>query len=258
MTPLDLFHRLRRVRLVLRVLAARVARRIAWRDAVRSPGARQALALIALAFLVALCLGWLDRTLALWLKEHDDSAFADVFRVVTLFGRAWPYYLIAGAAAVAYAWSAAQATDDDRRRRLSRNAHRAGFVFWSLAMSGIISQALKFLLGRARPRSFFADGSYGFDPLNFSTDWTSMPSGHTITAVAVALSLTMLWRPIWPAALAFAIAIGLSRIFITVHYAGDVIVGAVVGIVGVAIVRRLYETAGADFFDDRTRMARTT
>lgn len=256
-TPHDLWRRLRRARLVLRLYLARVGRLVAWRERAVGPETRLTLGLVALGFLLALCLGWLDRALALWFKRYDDSAFADVFRVITRLGEAWPYLILSAAGAVGFAWFAAQAADDDPRRRLRRTAHRAAFVFWSIAVAGLISQALKFGLGRARPRVFFADGSYGFDPANFSVDWTSMPSGHTVTAVALALAATMLWRPLWPAALVFAVLVALSRIVITVHYTSDVIVGVLVAIVGVIIVRRFYEATGADFFDAGRQAERT-
>ncbi len=252
-TPYDIWHQIRRGRLILRVYLGRLASAIAWRERVVGPETRRAVALLALAFLLALCLGWLDRAVALWLKQYDASGLTAVFRFLTQFGEALPYYIIFAIAGIAYSWMAAQQTDWERKTALRRNAQRAGFLFWSLAAAGIAAQLLKFGLGRARPRAFFADGSYGFAPLNFSADWTSMPSGHTINAVAIALALTMLWRPAWPAALAFALIIGLSRIVTTVHFTGDVIVGALVAIVAVRYVRHLYETAGADIFDKRSK-----
>jgi undecaprenyl-diphosphatase len=66
-------------------------------------------------------------------------------------------------------------------------------------------------------------------------DQFSFPSGHTITAFAVAVSLSLFY-PVFGAPLLFcAVSIAASRILLGMHFLSDVVVGAVLG-TGLALV----------------------
>ncbi len=75
----------------------------------------------------------------------------------------------------------------------------------------------------------------------------SFPSGHTSSAFTFAMAITMVLKKKSVAipAFVFAFLMGLSRIYVGVHYPTDVIVGAFVGIVyaliGYAIFAKLYD-----------------
>ena len=60
-------------------------------------------------------------------------------------------------------------------------------------------------------------------------DQFSFPSGHTITAFAIALSLGHLYPQIEPALLLMAASIGASRVLLGMHFLSDVLAGAVFG-----------------------------
>jgi len=61
-------------------------------------------------------------------------------------------------------------------------------------------------------------------------DQFSFPSGHTITAFAVATPL-MMYYPDWTAGLVFcAASIAISRIILGMHFLSDVLSGAVLGL----------------------------
>lgn len=84
---------------------------------------------------------------------------------------------------------------------------------------------LKKATGRKRPCTF--------EPHCWATwlppDQFSFPSGHTITAFAVALSLSH-WYPDLAAGLLFcAISIAASRILLGMHFLSDVLAGAGIG-----------------------------
>jgi undecaprenyl-diphosphatase len=69
----------------------------------------------------------------------------------------------------------------------------------------------------------------------------SFPSDHATAAVAIAAAFLLHGATRRGGAfLAAAIVIALSRVFIGIHYAGDVIGGAATGVIAAAIVRQAY------------------
>ena len=60
-------------------------------------------------------------------------------------------------------------------------------------------------------------------------DQFSFPSGHTITAFAVAISLAHFYPALLAVLLFCALSIATSRILLGMHYLSDVIVGALIG-----------------------------
>jgi undecaprenyl-diphosphatase len=99
-----------------------------------------------------------------------------------------------------------------------------------------LSTALKQLLGRDRP---YVDHPLPA-PLMTTTLDVSFPSGHAATSFAGATVLAFAW-PRWaPALYALALLIGASRVYVGVHYPGDVLAGALLGLlVGTAVAMLL-------------------
>jgi undecaprenyl-diphosphatase len=100
---------------------------------------------------------------------------------------------------------------------------------------GVVSLLVTLIKGavdRARPVA--ADPT--LTALVPTPDNPSFPSGHTATAFAAATVLALFHpRLRWPA-LALAAVVGLSRVYLGVHFWADVVVGAVFGVViGVAM-----------------------
>src|ERR1039458_197317 len=60
-------------------------------------------------------------------------------------------------------------------------------------------------------------------------DRFSFPSGHTITAFAVALSLSAFYPGLLPGLLFCAASIALSRVLLGMHFLSDVVAGALIG-----------------------------
>jgi membrane-associated phospholipid phosphatase len=109
-------------------------------------------------------------------------------------------------------------------------AHIPLFLFAAVTVSGIAADILKIIVGRARPKLLFADGTYGFTWFGWRADHWSFPSGHAATAAAVVTVLWCLWpRPIWAYVVAAAL-VGIARVVTGQHYLSDVIVGAVIGV----------------------------
>lgn len=84
---------------------------------------------------------------------------------------------------------------------------------------------IKKTTGRKRPSAF--------EPHCWATllppDQFSFPSGHTITAFAVAVSLSMFYPSLTIGLLFCAVSVALSRILLGMHFLSDVLAGAVIG-----------------------------
>jgi|SRR5579871_1105790 len=102
------------------------------------------------------------------------------------------------------------------------------------ALSVVLFNWMKRFAGRKRPCEL--------EPHRWATllppDQFSFPSGHTMTAFAVAISLSLFY-PFLTAVLLFcAFSIALSRILLGMHFLSDVIAGAVLG-TGLAYISSL-------------------
>lgn len=102
-----------------------------------------------------------------------------------------------------------------------------------------------------RPRPFTQQLWSGLGSLPSSA---SMPSGHAATAAAGAVALGMLVPRARPAAYALAVLVCVSRVYLGVHFAGDVVVGALLG----ALIATCVVLAGRRLLGSRLPSARGT
>lgn len=128
--------------------------------------------------------------------------------------------------------------------------HKRGFVLLLITMigGGILLVSLKLSFRRARPEAFF---DYAL-PASYS-----FPSGHSLAsfcfyAILAALATARIENRrlkivVWTIAAALILLIGLSRIYLGVHYPSDVLAGYAVGLIWVITV------AVGDFFLKRRR-----
>jgi membrane-associated phospholipid phosphatase len=112
--------------------------------------------------------------------------------------------------------------------------------FWSLVVAGIGCNLIKYILGVARPKYFFFEGFERLDFFNVLHKSNSFPSGHTQAAFTLAVLIMIYFKKYHFYILFLAILMGISRIFMTMHFPSDIIFGAYVGSFIPIIIYKLY------------------
>ena len=166
-----------------------------------------------------------DRTILVFLRRHS-TAHLDVFmlflsRIGSGFWIALIDLLVLGHLATRRRWG--------------------DVFFWGLAVGGaaLLNVAAKSAFGRARPDFW----------LSIAPETTfSFPSGHAMQTMALVAAMVVLVWPTkarWPVAIlgaVFVLSVGISRIYLGVHYPSDIVAGwaaSLAWVVGVSVV--LYE-----------------
>lgn len=160
-----------------------------------------------------------DRPVMMWLHGHASPGLTALMEAVTQLGGLVVVPVVATVAAVV----------------LWRRGLRRGATVLAAAVIGstLLNTALKAIFRRARPdfwEHLVVENSYSF------------PSGHAMASMAVAAALVVLtWRTRWrwavvAGAAVYVLAVGVSRMYLGVHFPSDVLAGWSVSVVWVAVV----------------------
>jgi membrane-associated phospholipid phosphatase len=195
----------------------------------RSGKAKIAISSAGVLGFVVISYFFFDVPITLFCKGLDRSV-TDFFGLITEFGIS-TWYLV-GSFGIFLIFSFV------RPQKLY--AHRALFLFASIAVSGIVANIIKVIIGRYRPEMLFEKGLYGFNFFNYAHGLTSFPSGHTATTFSLAFALSIFFPRYRTLLFCFALAVGASRVIITSHYLSDVVGGAYVGMISVFLLRQAF------------------
>lgn len=161
-----------------------------------------------MAGLAELLLEW-DRAASVVVESIRWSPATFVLLLASAWWVKWPLF-----AAIAVA-------GDCRKRRLPRATLAA---LGAVAAAGVLVTILKELFDRARPPLA------GIDAVGVIPSSASFPSGHSATAFAAAVAVGLFYPRLRRPLLALAAVVALSRVYLGVHYASDVLVGSLLGV----------------------------
>lgn len=166
-----------------------------------------------------------DSSVRTWIISHQNPIIYKLAYVITWVGSPAVMVLLAVAAGV---WFYGR-----------RGRSKAGVVIAAPAVGGLLSGIVKVLFGRLRPA-----GAALLNEKSFS-----FPSGHAATSAAVVVTLCYVMARegmiSWTTAIlvggGIPLIVGLTRVYLDVHWATDVIGGWAVGLFVAALSAALYE-----------------
>ena len=154
-------------------------------------------------------------------------------------------------------WVLPRTSGPIRREKILMLAHICFFLFVAVAVSGLLTDLLRIIFGRARPGLLFRHNLYSFYFFQFSVNRWSFPSGHanSIFALATACYLVApkgkyLYFPI-------ALLVALSRVVLGSHYPSDVMMGAYLGVLTTVYLKSFFLRRGIDIFPADRKTARS-
>jgi membrane-associated phospholipid phosphatase len=166
-----------------------------------------------------------DNTVRAWVISHQNPVVYKIAYALTWIGSPTVMVLLAVAAGV---WFYGR-----------QGRSKAGVVIAAPAVGGLLSGVVKVMFGRVRPA--------GAALLNERT--YSFPSGHATTSAAVVVTLCYVmaregmisWRTAIAIGAGVPLVVGLTRLYLDVHWTTDVIGGWTVGLFVAAMSAALYE-----------------
>jgi undecaprenyl-diphosphatase len=102
----------------------------------------------------------------------------------------------------------------------------------SLILSTVVAQIFKKGVSRIRP--FLMINNLNIKKIGI--DEYSFPSGHTAAAFTVGVMVSLFYQPATFLFIPLACLVGISRIYLGVHYPSDVFAGAILGILSSFLV----------------------
>src|SRR5882672_8560037 len=128
---------------------------------------------------------------------------------------------------------------------------RLQFIFCAVAVPVLVSEVIKWIVGRGRPFVGGEANVFNFSHFAGTPAYSSFPSGHATTAFALAVAVAAVWPGSRMAMVVYALIIAATRLVLLAHHPSDVVAGALVGVIGAMLVRYWFAARRLGFAIER-------
>ena len=184
--------------------------------------------LIPVVIIYAILFNWLDMPL-MYFISHDyqgTSLFSASKTLKMIFSPL--IWFIVGIACLGYSW-------------WSHKKHPLPYTPYTLAIginlifAFILAFIVKYCLARYRPSNLLDNNLYGFHYFSLLGGSGSTPSGHTVMAFTLFITIARFVKKSWFTLLCLLppIIVGISRLILADHYVSDIILSAYIGTISV-------------------------
>jgi membrane-associated phospholipid phosphatase len=198
--------------------------------------AREVLLLITVGGVAVIVLMYAIDAWEIALMPPRGAAYLWPFRVLTDFGKS--EYVLSGLAGLLLIFGLLTAGSRGALRILLRRiGTRLQFVFLAVLVPVFVAEGIKWCFGRGRPFVGGHANPFNFAPFNGTEAYASFPSGHAVTAFALALAVSAVCSRSRLGFYLYAVGIAATRLVLLAHHPSDVVAGALIGTVGALFVR---------------------
>lgn len=126
------------------------------------------------------------------------------------------------------------------------------YILTSLLVNAVFTRVLKRIFSMPRPKAYFSDFHpdiilHKVDGVTMHSGWNSFPSGHTSAIfalmVCVALLSNLKYKQIGAIYCLIAILVGYSRVYLSQHFAEDILAGSFLGTICGLVLYPVYAMA---------------
>lgn len=198
--------------------------------------ARHALLLTALLSLVAAVLMFAVDAVVISSMPPRGTSSLWPLRILTDFGKSRYVLWTLGAGAVALLVVSSRLHGASRAVLIGVGT-RVQYLLLAVLVPVLAGEVFKGVIGRGRPFVGGAADPFNFTLFAWNEAYASLPSGHSITAAALAFAVSALWPRLTGVMIVYAVTILATRLVLLAHHPSDVVAGALLGIVGAMAVR---------------------
>ncbi|WP_354669161.1 lipid A 1-phosphatase LpxE [Rhizobium sp. S163] len=160
--------------------------------------------------------------------DHVPPTIRRIGLMLTDFGKS-DWIIIVTAFLLFQGWASSRTATSVRHRLQALRVSWIGcYLLTSIALSGLVANLLKRLIGRARPEHFQDYGIFSFSSFS-GHSFESFPSGHATAIGAFFAAFALLFPRYRIAFVACALWFGMTRVMVSAHYPSDVIAGLALG-----------------------------
>lgn len=168
--------------------------------------------IIVYAIFVILAYYFVDKPLAIYFYHLALGTKLPFLQILTAFGKWIAYIILFLVGGLYFRYIQVNAIYE------ARSWYLLGCVF----LANVVCTILKVTLSRARPDLLFSSNEFGFYWFKLSSNYWSLPSGHTTTVISLAAGLGIIFSRYFYALLVIALSVVTSRVLLCFHYLSDV------------------------------------